>query len=123
MFGQRQIDYYGHVVSGNDVQPDPSKIQAISDWPTPRSPKDLRAFLGLTWFYRKFFKGYTAIAAPLTRLLCKDAFQWVPKSQVAFDKLKGAMTYAPMLALPNFTLPFTLETNVSGIAMGVVLYQ
>lgn len=99
------------------------RYRPIVDWPTPQSAKDLRAFLGLTWFYRKFFKGYTAIAAPLTRLLCKDAFQWVPKSQVAFDKLKGAMTYAPMLALPNFTLPFTLETNVSGIAMGVVLYQ
>lgn len=123
MFGQRQLDYLGHVVSGNGVQPNPSKIQAIIDWPTPQSLKDLRAFLDLTGFYWKFVKGYAAIATPLTHLLCQDAFQWIPKSQDAFDKLKHAMTAAPMLALPEFSLPFALETDASGTAMGAVLQQ
>jgi len=123
LFGQCQLDYLGHVVSKNGVQPDPSKIQAIVDWPTPRSLRDLRAFLGLTGFYQKFVKGYATIAAPLTRLLCKDAFQWVPESQDAFATLKHAMTSTPMLALPDFSLPFALETNASGTAMGVFLQQ
>lgn len=80
LFGQRQLDYLGHVISGKGVQLDPSKIQAIIDWPTPLSPKDLRACLGLTGFYRKFVKGYAAIATPLKKLLCKDAFKWIPDS-------------------------------------------
>lgn len=76
LFGQRQLDYLGHVVSGEGVQPDPSKVQAILDWPKPSSPRDLRAFLSLTGFYRNFVKGYAAIATPLTQLFCKDTFRW-----------------------------------------------
>jgi len=99
------------------------RYRPIVDWPTPQSPKDLRAFLGLTEFYRKFVKGYTAIVAPLTRLLCKDAFQWMQESQAAFETLKTAITKAPVLALPDFTLPFALEKDASGTTMGVVLHQ
>lgn len=123
LIGQRQLDYLGHAVSGSGVQLDPSKVQAIVDWPTPRSPKDLRAFLGLTGFYRKFVKGYAGMAAPLTKLLCKNAFHWTSKSRTAFDSLKTAMTIAPILTLPNFGLPFILETDASGSAMGAVLQQ
>ena len=123
VFGQRQLDYLGHVVSGSGVQPDPSKVQAIISWPTPRSPRELRAFLGLTGFYQKFIRGYTTVAAPLTKLLCKDAFKWVPESQITFEQLKGAVMAAPVLALRNFTLPFAVETDASSNAMGVVLHQ
>lgn len=79
-FAQRQLDYLGHVISGRGVQPEPSKIQAILDWPTPRTTKELCTFLGLTGFYRKFVQGYAAITTPLTSLLCKDAFRWMPES-------------------------------------------
>lgn len=123
MFGQRKLDYLGHVVSSNGVQRDPSKVQAISDWPIPQNPKELRAFLGLTEFYRKFLKGYVVIATPLTKLLSRDAFEWLLESQEAFDNLKRAMTVASILALPDFTLPFALESNASGIVMGDVLHQ
>lgn len=74
LFAQKQLEYLGHVVSGKGVEPEPSKVQAMVRWPTPTSAKDLRIFLGLTGFYRKFIKNYASIAAPLTTLLCKDAF-------------------------------------------------
>lgn len=77
--------------------------------------------MGLTGFYRKFIKHYASIAAPLTSLLCKDAFTWSQDSQQDFDRLKLAMTSAPVLALPDFSEPFMIETDASETAIGVVL--
>lgn len=123
LFAQNQVEYLGHVVFGRGVEPEPSKIRAMVQWPTPALSKDLRAFLGLTGFYRKFIKNYATIAAPLTSLLGKDAFEWSSTAQSAFEQLKKAMTSAPVLTLPDFNEPFVIETDASGIGMGVVLMQ
>lgn len=123
LFTQRELEYLGHVVSNKGVTLEPSKIRAIEQWPTPATTKELRAFLGLTGFYRKFVRQYAAIASPLMSLLCKDAFEWSLESQEAFDKLKSAMTNTLVLALPNFSEPFLVETDASGTAMGAVLTQ
>lgn len=101
----------GHIVSSDGVNPEPSKIQAILDWPIPKNITALRGFLVLTGFYRKFIQSYVSIAIPLTSLLRKNAFNWTPEATIAFNSLKLAITYVPTLALPNFTQPFFLETD------------
>ena len=122
-FAQRQLSYLGHIISSQGVAPDPDKVAAMLEWPQPTCPTTLRGFLGLTGFYRKFVKGYAAIAALLNSLLRKDSFIWSPEAQHAFHQLQQAMTQTPVLANPNFLLPFTLEIDASGTAMGAVLLQ
>lgn len=105
------------------MQADPSKIQAIIDWPAPTSLTTLRAFLGLTGFYRRFVQNYAAIASPLTDLLRSTTFSWPPLAARAFEELKAAMTNLPLLSLPNFSQPFEVTIDASGVAIGVVLSQ
>lgn len=112
-FGLMEVDYLGHKVSGTGVSMDALKVQAVKEWPTPSSIKQLRGFLGLTGYYKRFIKGYGNVAGPLTDLLKKEAFKWSEEAEHAFQKLKQAITSTPVLALPNFAEPFTLETNAS----------
>lgn len=122
-FGQRRVEYLGHIVSKEGVELEPSKIQAMLDWSVPHSLKSLHGFLGLTGFYRRFIKDYANIAAPLTMLLRKDQFHWGDEAHAAFEELKSAMTKVPVLALPDFNIPFAIETDASGSGMGDVLLQ
>ena len=122
-FAQPQVEYLGHVVLGHGVAPVASKIQAIDQWPIPTTTKALRSFLGLAGFYRRFIRGYASIAAPLIKVTTKDPFEWTTEADEAFKALKTALISAPILVLPNFTLPFTLETDASGVGMGAVLSQ
>ena len=82
-----KVDYLGHSLSTKGVETDPAKIQAVRDWPTLKNVKQLRDFLGLSRYYRKFIKGYAHLAKPLTNLLRKGAFEWDAKAQTAFDKV------------------------------------
>ena len=123
IFAEQQLTYLGHIVSSQGVAPDPKKIHAMTAWPIPTTPSDLRSFLGLMGFYRKFIRNYATTAAQLTALLCKDSFIWTPEAHTAFQHLKTLMTQAPTLASPDFTVPFILETDTSGTAIGAVLLQ
>jgi hypothetical protein len=122
-FGMKEVDYLGHTVSGTGVAMDKDKVQTVLEWPQPINIKQLRGFLGLTGYYRRFVKGYAAIAAPLTDLLKKEAFKWTTEATKAFENLKVAITTAPVLALPQFSIPFTIETDASGTGVGAVLSQ
>lgn len=122
-FGQPQVEYLGHIINGQGVQTDPSKIQDIINWKTPQTIKKLRGFLGLTGYYRRFIKGYATICQPLHNILKKDAFHWGQEQQLAFDTLKQVMSHPPLLALPDFTTPFTMETDACASGLGAVLMQ
>jgi hypothetical protein len=122
-FGVVEIEYLGHMVTGQGVSMDKDKVQDVLNWPTPKNVKQLRGFLGLTAYYRRFIKSYAKIASPLTDLLKKEAYVWNDLAESAFKQLKSAMVTAPVLALPNFDKPFILETDASGIGIGAVLHQ
>ncbi|WVZ89617.1 hypothetical protein U9M48_035996 [Paspalum notatum var. saurae] len=91
---------------------DAGKVQAVVDWPTPRSVQALCGFLGLAWYYRKYVKDYGALAAPLTQLLRKDSFEWSPAATEAFQRLKTELTTTPILTLPDFSKPFVVRCGV-----------
>jgi hypothetical protein len=115
-FDQRQISYMGYVISNQGVSTYPSKMKTVADWPTPQSVKDLRSFLSLARYYRKFVKHFAIIARPLTDLIRKNSiFVWTPEQNVAFQALKNALIEALVLALPNFPKSFSIETDASGV--------
>lgn len=87
-FGQERVAYLGHVISSSGVAMDPEKVQAVTDWKTPQTLRELRGFLGLTGYYRKFISGYASIAGPMTELLKKGNFRWNSTAENAFNKLK-----------------------------------
>ncbi|WVZ23465.1 hypothetical protein V8G54_002009 [Vigna mungo] len=121
--GKESIHYLGHIVARQGVHPDPNKIQVVLDWPLPTSVKSLRGFLGLTGFYRRFVKGYASIANALTDLLKRDNFVWHDTATKAFQRLKDALTNAPVLALPRLDCTFLVQTDASSSGMGAVLSQ
>jgi hypothetical protein len=120
-FGAPSIAYLGHVISAAGIAMDPSKVQAIHDWPVPQSAWAVWGFLGLAGYYRKFIHNYGAITAPLTALLKKEGFAWNTEAAAAFSALKGAVTSTPVLTLPDFTKPFVVECNASTYGFGAVL--
>lgn len=120
LFGQQKLDYLGHMVSGEGVLVNQTKIEAMLKWPKPCSLKELRGFLGLMGYHRRFVKGYAKLASPLTDLLKKDGFNWNEQAEVAFIKLKKAMTKVPVLALPDFSQEFVVEIDAK-LAPGCLL--
>ncbi|KAA0062470.1 Ty3/gypsy retrotransposon protein [Cucumis melo var. makuwa] len=122
-FAKDRIEYLGHWVSAKGVEADQEKIKAMLEWPTPKNVREFGGFLGLTGYYHRFVVKYGAIATPLMKLTKKNNFCWLEEATKAFEQLKRAMVALSVLALPNFQLPFEVETNASGFDLGAVLSQ
>ena len=123
-FFQHQVDYLGHVVSSKGLLPDPAKVQAVRDWKVPESVTDIRSFLGLAGYYRRFIPNFAKIAAPLTNLTRKNTpFTWSLREGEAFEQLKEVLLHAPVLQLADPERKFFVTTDASDFAIGAVLSQ
>lgn len=139
---QEQISYLGHVVSAKGVATDPDKCKTVINWKVPRSVTELRTFMGLAGYYRRFVKDFSKIAAPLYELIGtanvpkkgkrsdqqgkkqkKEPYKWTEKHQQAFDAIKVALTSPPILAFPDYSKPFIVYTDASSNGLGAVLSQ
>src|SRR5437868_1229306 len=123
-FIKQRVEYTGHFISEQGITVDSRKIDTIRNWPTPTNISELRSFLGLASYYRKFVKGFSAIASPLTALLHKDqSYKWENLEEKSFNELKNFLTTAPILLLPDPTKQFTVTTDATDFAIGAILSQ
>jgi hypothetical protein len=132
-FAAEKVLYLGHILTKDGVQVDDEKIEAVKSFPIPKSQKEVRSFLGLCNFYRKYVKDFAKIALPLNALLQdsnsaaqnskKSKLQWTEDCNQAFESLKHAMSSTPVLLYPNFNKEFFLSTDASGSSIGFVLSQ
>ena len=121
---QKQVKYLGYVVSAEGVSTDPDKVRSVKDLPVPSDVGKLRAFLGLTSYYRRFIPDYAKVAKPLHTLTRKDtSYEWTAPCQEAFERLKQLLTEAPLLRFPDFSRSFRLETDASTLGLGAILAQ
>jgi len=122
-FMRREVRYLGHIIGNGEIRTDPEKVQAVKDFPRPRSVKQLRMFLGMCGYYQRFVKNYASITAPLTDMLRKNKFVWTDESISAFENLKESFCTAPVLHSPDFTRAFSLQCDASKHGIGAVLVQ
>ncbi|KAM0729433.1 Retrovirus-related Pol polyprotein from transposon 297 [Formica fusca] len=123
-FLRKEVTYLGHIITENGISPDPSKLEAVRNFPTPRKVKDIQAFIGLAGYYRKFIENFSKIAKQLTKLTKKkNKFEWTQEQQQAFEMLKEKLTTAPLLKYPDFEKEFIVTTDASDYAIGAILSQ
>ena len=123
-FAAKQVKFLGHMISKDGIQVDPDKTKVIDTLPTPKTVKEIRSFLGMCNYYRRFIKSYSSITAPITKLLKKDEeFIWTEECETAFRVLKQKLTSAPILAHPKMNDTFMLTTDASHTAIGYILSQ
>ncbi|GKV14200.1 hypothetical protein SLEP1_g25103 [Rubroshorea leprosula] len=117
------VTFLGYIITAQGIKMDPSKIDAIVNWPTPTLMHDDQSFHGLASFYQRFIKNFSSIVAPITDSLKGDKFSWSGKAQQSFEELKRKLTETFVLALPNFDLMFEVDCDASNVGIGVVLSQ
>ena len=123
-FWLNKVSFLGHIISGEGISPDPTKIQAVVDWKRPTTVTEVRSFLGLAGYYRRFIKGFAQLAAPLTQLTRKGTkFIWDDKCEENFQELKQRLVTTPVLAVPISGIGFTIFCDASKVGLGCVLMQ
>ncbi|KAK9085879.1 hypothetical protein Sjap_026290 [Stephania japonica] len=123
-FWLTEVGFLGHIVGASGVSVDPAKVRVVVDWPTPSSVTEIRSFLGLAGYYRRFVQDFSKIAAPMTQLTKKEVrFQWDDSCEQAFQTLKERLTTAPVLVLPESGKGFEVNTDACLVGLGCVLMQ
>ena len=136
-FFKERITFLGHVVSSSGIETDPEKIQKVLDWPQPKTPEEIRQFLGFAGYYRKFVKNFAKIVKPLNCLMpatrskrhtkrktvVTEPWKWGEEQEAAFQYLKKVLSSPPILGYPDYTQPFEVHTDASSKGLGAVLYQ
>ena len=125
-WGRNSVKYLGHFVSNGEIKVDPTKTEAVQNFPVPKSVRNVRSFLGLAAYYRRFVPNFADIAKPLTALTkTKNAprFAWNDKAEIAFKTIKKCLLEPPCLNCPDFSLPFVVQTDASDVGLGAVLAQ
>ena len=133
-FFREEIEYLGHVVSGKGISTNPKKVEAVAKWPTPKTVYDVRSFLGFVGYYRRFIRNFSKIAKPIREVITglenqskrtakKTFVEWTEAADSAFEHLKKLCISTPILAYPDYKLPFVLHTDSSSEGLGTVLYQ
>ncbi|XP_052735534.1 uncharacterized protein LOC128197518 [Vigna angularis] len=123
-FWMKEVQFLGHVVSAGGISVDPAKVRAVLDWKSPRSVTEVRSFVGLAGYYRRFIEGFGKIVAPLTQLTRKDRpFAWTDLCEERFQELKHKLTSAPVLIIPDTSKPFEVYCDASHQGLGCVLMQ
>jgi hypothetical protein len=121
-FFQREIHYLGHIISGEGISVDPEKVKAIMEWPVPKNAHEVRSFMGLAGYYRRFVEGFSKIVKPITTLQCKGVrYEWTEECDSAFIELKRLLTSAPILRVSDMEKDFTVCTDASKKGLGAVL--
>ena len=131
---REEIEYLGHVVSGKGISTNPKKVEAVTKWPTPKTVYDVRSFLGFVGYYKRFIKDFSKISKPIREVITglenqskrtakKTLIEWTEAANSAFETLKELCTSTPILAYPDYQLPFILHTDSSSEGLGAVLYQ
>ncbi|XP_047171847.1 uncharacterized mitochondrial protein AtMg00860-like [Vigna umbellata] len=115
----KEIQFLGHVVSAGGISVDPAKVRAVLEWESPRSVSEVRSFVGLAGYYRRFIEGFSKIVAPMTQLTRKDQpFAWTDRCEASFQELKKKLTSAPMLIIPDTARPFEVYCDASHQGLG-----
>lgn len=126
-FCKSRLRYLGFIIDDKGLRTDPAKVEAMSNFPRPKNAKEVKGFIGLAGYYRRFIKDFSSIAAPLNKITGTrkgvSKFSWSPEQEEAFVTLKTALQTAPVLNCPDFKIPFTLHTDASNVGIGGVLTQ
>ena len=123
-FWLKEVSFLGHVISEGGVSVDPGKVKDVLEWEAPQNVSEIRSFLGMAGYYRRFIEGFSKIARPMTKLLEKGSrFVWTAECQASFDELKKRSTSAPVLIMPDVQKSFSVYCDGSRQGLGCVLMQ
>jgi hypothetical protein len=123
-FWLKEVSFFGHIISKGGISVDPSKVKDVLSWNTLQNVSDIRSFLGLAGYYRRFINGFSKISKPMTELLVKgNTFEWTPRQETSFQELKKRLTMAPVLTMPHMEKPFSIYCDASSQGLGCVLMQ